>query len=82
MIALFIDWNELSMFEQMVPMFKQAILAKIYRVGGFYCISAICGKGMPEDKKIQIIKDLGYLEILDSVKCEYKQFSFDLDEDD
>ena len=55
LLALLIDWNELSLFENLVTIFKQSIAHKNFRIGGFYCIGAICGKGMPEDQKVKII---------------------------
>ena len=67
LLSLLIDWNDLSYFQGFVETFKQSVGHKHFRIGGFYCIGAICGKGMEIEMKLKIINEIGYTDILNQV---------------
>ena len=66
-ISQLIDWNELGHFVEFVPFFKEFIKMKNLRVGAFACLGAIVSKGMSDLDKINVIKDLQFLDTLNGV---------------
>jgi hypothetical protein len=50
-----------------VPFFKEFVKMKNLRVGAFACLGAIVSKGMSDLDKINVIKDLQFLDTLNGV---------------
>ena len=63
-VSQLIDWNELSLFADFVPYFKEFVKMKNFRQGAFACLGAIVAKGMSDQDKISVIKNLQFLETL------------------
>lgn len=63
-----IDWNELAHFGDFVPYFKEFVKMPNFRQGAFACLGAVVAKGMSDQDKINVIKNLGFLETLQIVK--------------
>jgi hypothetical protein len=77
-LSQFIDWNELALFVEFVDYLKEFVKMTNFREGSFACLGAIVGKGMSENDKISVIKNLLFLETLSLVQM---QFCQDLSED-
>ena len=70
-LSQLIDWNELQHFEAIVPPCQGFIKDQNpYRSGGIACLCAIVGKGMDPNMKVNVIHQLGYVGILNSVSIE------------
>ena len=55
---------------------------KGYRAGGMACLGAIVGKGMEPAQKLTVIKQLEFMEVLNTVRIEYADFSYEADSKD
>ena len=67
-VSQLIDWNELQLFIDFVPYFKEFVKMKNFRQGAFACLGAIVAKGMSDTDKITVIKNLQFLETLTIVE--------------
>jgi len=67
-LSQLIDWNELALFGEFVPFFKEFVKMKNFRQGAFACLGAIVAKGMSDQDKISVIKNLQFLETLQLVQ--------------
>lgn len=72
-ISQLIDWNALELFSQLVPAFKEFLQPnyKQFRVNAMLCLHSFVHKGMDYPTKILMIKELGFLEILDLYKLKF-----------
>lgn len=66
-LSQLIDWNDLAHFVDFVPYFKEFVKMTNFRQGAFACLGAIVAKGMNDLDKINVIKNLGFLETLQIV---------------
>lgn len=71
MLATLVDWNDLPLFENIVPLCKQFVVREHYRDAAFTCIGSFVGKGMPELDKLGIMVKMEYLPILKSIQINY-----------
>ena len=81
-LAQLIDWNELTLFEEVVQPCKEFVKVKGYRAGGMACLGAIVGKGMDPAQKLTVIKQVEFMEVLSTVQIQYADFSYEADSDD
>lgn len=65
-ISQLIDWNALELFSQLIPVFKEFLKPnfKQFRVNAMQCLHAFVHKGMDYPLKIQMIKELEFLDTL------------------
>jgi len=68
-----IDWNGLELFGSLVPLTKEFLQPafKRFRVNAMQCLHAIVHKGMDYPAKIQMIKELQFLETLNEFKLKF-----------
>ena len=67
-LAQLIDWNELALFAEVVQPCKEFVKVKGYRAGGMTCLGAIVGKGMDPVQKLTVIKQVEFMEVLNTVQ--------------
>jgi len=63
-LAQLIDWNELVHFGEFIDYFKNFVKMKNFRQGAFLCLGSIVAKGMSELDKINVVKQIEFLETL------------------
>lgn len=61
-------------FGDFVPFFKEFVKMANFRQGAFACLGAIVTKGMSDQDKISVIKNLGFLETLQIVQVQFPDF--------
>jgi hypothetical protein len=61
-------------------MFKGFLTLKKYRKNALECIHSIAYKGMDYPLKVELINNLGYLEILESFKIKFRERPSDEDD--
>ena len=60
-ISQLIDWNELKFFEELMQYFIGFLDFKDFRSPAFMCINAIVDKGMLEQEKLIVVKQVNYI---------------------
>lgn len=81
-LAQLIDWNTLTIFANLLPFFKGFLQFEQYRATAFECLGAIVDKGMSESEKINVVEQLGFLQILQDAQLKQREYDFDLDLED
>lgn len=60
-------------FAGLIDMFKAFIENKKFRTNALSCIHAIAYKGMDYPLKVELIVNLGFLDILESFKIKFRE---------
>ena len=82
-LAQLIDWNELNFFQSLIAPCQEFVKIKGFRAGAFACLGAMVGKGMMEPvAKLTMIKQIEFMEMLNSIQIKFPNFSFDEDQDE
>eukprot|EP00347_Sterkiella_histriomuscorum_P020494 403337586 len=72
-MAQLIDWNALELFGEQINIFKAFLQMKKFRNNALSCIHAIAYKGMDYPLKVELLVNLGFLDILESFKIKYRE---------
>ena len=64
----------------MVPLFKMFVTIKHMRAAAFDCLGAIVSKGMDANIKLQVVSQLGFLDIISTVEMTHSA-NFNPDDD-
>ena len=67
-----IDWNALELFGGQIDVFKNFLGNVKFRNNAMMCIHSIVYKGMDYPLKVELIVNLGFMDVLESFQIKFR----------